>query len=384
MKKKKILIITESLIFGGGAQKFTSLISTGLSEKFNIFILTFDDYHDIYPFKGKYYSLRENLGLFVKVINSLRMNQLIRPIRIFKKIQSISPDIIISITDFTNVFTIITKLLFRIKIPLIISIRNNPILKYKRTNRIFNILIRLLYPLRVVDKVVAVSKRIQVILEKNYRLKKSKLITIYNGVKIEKIRENQIDIIKNYREVFYNSSLIKFVNIGRLIDAKGHKYLIEAFYKTKEEIPNSILIIIGEGPLRYKLKKLIKKKSLENDIILLGFQKNPYKFLAQSDIFVLSSLYEGFPNVLLEALANGLPVISTNCESGPYEILDGNKYGFLTDVMDSEDLAKKMISLAKNKELMAKYSKLSLERIKIFNQEKILKEWIDLIEDLFK
>ena len=382
MEKKKILILTEDLIFGGGTQRFTSLIASRLSEKFNVFILTFYDYENRYHFEGKYYSLRENFGLFTRIISSLRINQLIRPMRIFMKIKSISPDIIISITDFTNVFTIVTKLMFHIKIPLIISIRNNPILKYKKTNRIFNILIKLLYPLRVVDKVVTVSKRIQVILEKFYRLKRSKLITIYNGVEIEKIRENQMDIIKNYREVFNNSNLIKFVNVGRLIDAKGHKYLIEAFYKTKKEIPNSILIIIGEGPLRYKLKKLIKKKRLENDIILLGLQKNPHKFLAQSDIFVLSSLYEGFPNVLLEALANGLPVISTNCESGPYEILDGNKYGFLTNVMDSEDLAKKMISLAKNKELINKYSKLSLERVEYFNQEKILSDWINLIEDL--
>ena len=119
MEKKKILILTEDLIFGGGTQRFTSLIASRLSEKFNVFILTFYDYEDRYHFEGKYYSLRENLGLFVKLFNYLRMNLLIRPIRIFKKIQSISPDIIISITDFTNVFTIITKLIFRINIPFI-------------------------------------------------------------------------------------------------------------------------------------------------------------------------------------------------------------------------------------------------------------------------
>lgn len=384
MEKKKILILTEDLIFGGGTQRFTSLIASRLSEKFNVFILTFYDYENRYHFEGKYYSLRENFGLFVKVINSLRMNQLIRPIRIFKKIQSISPDIIISITDFTNVFTIITKLMFHIKIPLIISVRSNPILKYKKKNRIYNTLIRLLYPLKIVNNIVTVSKRIQKMLEKNYGIKKNKIKTINNGIEIAKIRENKREEIREYKDILDNNNLIKFITVGRLIHIKGHKYLIEAFYNTKKEIPNSILLIIGDGPLRNELEKLILNKNMKDDIILLGMQKNPYKYLAQSDIFVLPSLLEGFPNVILEALACGLPIISTNCESGPYEILDGNRYGFLTKVGDSLEMSQKMIYLAKNKDLINKYSKLSLERAEYFNQEKIMGEWITLIENLFK
>jgi len=384
MIMRNLLIITDDLIIGGGAQRFTSIIATSLSEKFNVSILTFYEYKNRYPFKGKYYSLKENLGFFVKVINSLRINEIIRPFRIYKRIKRTSPDIIISITDFTNVFTIVTKLIFRIKIPLIISVRSNPVLKYKETNRIFNFLINILYPLKVVNKIVTVSKRIQEILEKNYGIKQKKLKTINNGIEIEKIREFKNENIENYKDIFSRNNLIKFITIGRLVNIKGHKYLIEAFYKVKMKIPNSILLIIGDGPLKFELKALIRKKRLENDIILLGMQENPYKYLAQSDIFVLSSLLEGFPNVLIEALACGLPIISTNCESGPNEILDNNRYGLLTKVMDSEDLAKKMIYLAKNNELMTKYSKLSLKRAKDFNQEKILGEWLNLIEDLLK
>lgn len=381
---RNLLIITDDLIIGGGAQRFTSLIATSLSVKFNVSILTFYEYKNRYSFKGNYYSLKENLGFFAKVINSLRINEIIRPFRIYKRIKRTSPDIIISITDFTNVFTIITKLIFRIKIPLIISMRNNPLLKYKDANKILNFLIKILYPLTIVNKVVTVSKWIQIILERQYGIKENKLQTIYNGIEIEKINENQNEDIEEFKEIFNHFNFFKFINIGRLTYAKGQKYLIEAFYKAKKEIKNSILIIIGEGPLRYELKKLIKKKSLEKDIFLLGLQKNPYKYLAKSDVFVLSSLYEGFPNVILEALACGLPVISTNCESGPYEILNNNRYGFLAKIMDSEDLAKKMVLLAKNKDLMTKYSKLSLERVKNFKQEKILKEWINLIENLLK
>ena len=258
MKKKKILILHESLIIGGGAERFVSLIATRLSEKFNVTILTFHDYENLYPFKGNYYSLRENSGYFVKVINSLRINLFIRPIRIFKKIQVISPDIIISITDFINVFTIITKLIFRIKIPLIISVRSNPILKYKETNRIFNFLIKKLYPLKVVNKIVTVSKRIQEMLEKNYGIKQKKLKTINNGIEIEKIREFKNESIEDYKDLFSRNNLIKFITIGRLTYIKGHKYLIEAFYKVKKKIPNSILLIIGDGPFGPGILQFIK------------------------------------------------------------------------------------------------------------------------------
>jgi len=383
MRKKTILILNDSLIFGGGSQKFTSLIANKLSERNFVSVLTFYEYDNLYPLKGKYISLKENLGFFERIINSLKINTIIRPVRIYNQIKSINPDIIISITDFTNVFTIITKLLFRIKTPLIISVRSNPILKYKNSNQIYNFLIKLLYPLKKVNNIVAVSKKIQFILEKNYRIKKNKLKTIYNGINIEKIRKLKEEKIEEYKDLF-NNNKTKFITVGRLTEVKGHRYLINAFYKTKQEIENSILLIIGFGPLRDKLEKLIKKKNLEDDIILLGLQENPYKYMAKSDIFVLPSILEGFPNVLLEALACGTPIISTNCESGPYEILDNNRYGFLTKTMDAEDLADKMIFLARNKEAIKKYSKLSLMRAENFNEEKFLNEWLNLIENYLK
>ena len=207
------------------------------------------------------------------------------------------------------------------------------------------------------------------------------MLTIYNGIDLEKINKMKKDKIENINDFFYNDEIFKFITIGRLVPLKGHKYLIEAFSRVKREVPNSKLFIIGDGPIKDQLKMMIQKKNLENDIFLLGLRENPFKFLANSDVFVFSSLYEGFPNVLLEAMACGLPIISTNCKTGPYEILDNGKYGFLVKVMNSIDLVEKMKLLAKDSSLLRKYSDLSFQRALFFDIEKVINIWNEKIED---
>lgn len=380
--KKKILFLIDSLKIGGGIERVISSLAKSLSEKYEIFLLTFKDFKNIYPFRGKYYSLKENLGFYQNFLNFFKIYTAIRPIRIYKLIKSISPDLLISNMYYTDIFIILTKYFFRFKIPLIIAIHTNLKMKFEKKKRYFNFLIKILYSSKIVNKIIVVSKVVQTILEKDYKIKKNKLKIIYNGIDIERIKELKNDKILEYEEIFNNNSIIKFITVGRLIELKGHKYLIEAFSKVIKEIKNSKLFIIGDGPLRNELMVLIKKKTLEKDIILLGLKKNIFKYLAKSDIFVLSSKYEGLPMVLLEALACGLPIISTNCNTGPKEILENGKYGFLVNVMDSEDLAEKMIFLAKNNDYKKKFSKLSLIRSEFFALEKFTNEWINIIEKI--
>ncbi len=378
--KKKILILINNLKIGGGAERVAASLTNRLSEQYDVFILTFNDFKNLYPFKGQYYSLQENLDPSSKIFNFFKLYNILRLIRIYKFISSISPNIIISFMDYTNIFSIFTKLLFRIKIPLILTTHTNPKMAYKKRMQYLNFLIKTLYPLKIVNKIIIISKELQFILEKEYRIKKNKLKTIYNGIELKKIKEMKKDKILEYKEIFHNESLIKFIAVGRLSKEKGHRYLIEAFSKVKKDIPNSKLIIIGDGPLREELEMLIEKMSLKNDIVFLGVKKNIFKYLTKSNIFVFSSIYEALPTVLLEALACGLPIISTNCETGPKEILDNGRYGFLVNVSDSKDLAEKMIFLGKNREIMKNYSQKSIKRAKFFNIEKMRKQWIDLIE----
>jgi glycosyltransferase involved in cell wall biosynthesis len=272
---------------------------------------------------------------------------------------------------------------YNIDTPLFISVNTNPNFHYRK--RIYGkYLIRLLYPLKKVNTIVPVSKELKKILINKYKLDGMKIKPIYNGFDIERIQKLAKENVSDYNKILNNTSIIKFITIGRLSKEKGHKYLIDAFSKVIKEIPNSRLFIIGEGILRAKLMKTIKVNQLEHKVFLLGTKKNPYKYISKANVFVLSSLHEGLPTVLIEALICNLPIISTNCKTGPKEILDDGKYGILTNVADSNDLAEKMIILAKSAETREAFSKKSIERIKIFEKKNFVENWITLIEDYLK
>ncbi len=123
------------------------------------------------------------------------------------------------------------------------------------------------------------------------------------------------------------------IGMGRLTEQKDFFTLIRAFFEARKE-RTCRLIIVGEGRQRESLSKLIADLDLEKDVSLPGFVSNPYAWLSRSSLFVLSSKWEGSPNALTEALALGIPVVSTNCRSGPNEILKGGKYGELVAVGD--------------------------------------------------
>ncbi len=379
---KKVLFIISQLKTGGGAERVTSELSINLTKKYENSVVTFLDYKNIYPINGKYYSFRENLKTSSRYAKFFKINAIIpRIVKIYKIVRSVSPDIVISFLDYTNIFTIITKFLFRIRTPLIICVHTNPKLMFKRNFLVLKLLIKLLYSLKAVNKIITVSNDGKNILNQYYRITNSKIKTIYNGIDLDKIKVLSRETILEYKDIFANKNIIKFITMGRLSEEKGHKYLIEAYFNVRKEIPNSKLFLIGEGPLKDELNTLIDKKNLQEDVILLGFKKNPFKYLYNSDIFVLSSLSEGLPMALIEALSCGLPIISTNCKTGPEEILDYGKAGILIGVKDIQELENKMILLAENEELKKKYSERSLKRAEIFAIKKIILEWIKIIEN---
>ena len=260
---------------------------------------------------------------------------------------------------------------------------SNPNLQYKR--RIyFKFLIRFLYRLKRVKMIVPVSKELKEIFHLRYKISRDKLTTIYNGIDLEEVQTLSKEKVGVDSEIFENPEYIKFIAIGRLSIEKGHIYLIQAFSKVIKEVPNARLIIIGEGSgnlnTRPYIEKLVKDKRLENYVKLLGFQNNPYKYLSRSDILVLPSLNEALPYALIEAMALRIPIVSTNCKTGPKELLHNGKYGLLTKVGDAEDLAKKMILLANDKDLRAHFSEISQDQLYKFDQKRFTEIWVNLME----
>jgi glycosyltransferase involved in cell wall biosynthesis len=184
---------------------------------------------------------------------------------------------------------------------------------------------------RYSHRIVAVSKGVAADLELNIGLPNNNVSVIYNPVVTSKMEELAQESLPH--PWLTASSPPVVLGIGRLTYAKNFSLLIESFYDLRKEI-EAKLIILGEGPDRPTLVNLISSLGLSRDVLLPGFVPNPYSFLKNCSIFVLSSRWEGLPTVLIEALACGAPVVSTDCPSGPREILQDGKLGALVPISD--------------------------------------------------
>ena len=198
------------------------------------------------------------------------------------------------------------------------------------------------YALKLADVIIVNSEQFKKLLSNKFKVNS---ICIYNPL-------NKKEIIKKSKQKinlsFFSNKTINFINVGRLEDQKDHETLINGFIKLKSEI-NYKLLIIGNGRNKNKLNILIKRNSLDNRIKIVDFKKNPYPFMKKADAFILSSIFEGLPNVLLEALVLKKFIISSNCPTGPLEILQNGKGGLLFKSKNSQDLKKKIIFFSKNK-----------------------------------
>lgn len=281
----------------------------------------------------------------------------------------------------------------------VISVRNYMSERYKDIKYIYRMhLIKKYYP--VADLIIANSIDSKQDLIDNFNVPKEKIKVIYNLIDIEKINALKNEPIEDkYKEIFKYPVII---NIGSLIPQKSQKQLIEAFKIIKKSNPEYKMVIIGTGKLYGVLEKTIKKNDLERDVFLLGNTSNPFKYLNNAEIFVLNSKFEGFPNVLLEALAVGTPVVTKNCLSGPSEMLNLldykndevklTRYGYIfprRTKLINQEIEKEMLAKALNKMIdlkkkdMPSYEKLRLdciERANDFSVKNIVSEWYKVIE----
>lgn len=209
------------------------------------------------------------------------------------------------------------------------------------------------------DEVLCVSKSVKEGIENKYNVNNAKVL--YNPIDIDKILKlsnEEIDITDE-------SNNIKLISVGRLSEEKGYDRLLRVFNKLNTEGYNLKLTLVGSGEKYNELYTYIRENGLENNVSLLGYKKNPYKYVKSSDLFVCSSLSEGFSLVIGEAMALGIPVVSVECP-GPNELLDYGKYGELVE--NSEvGLYNGIKELILNKDLYIKYKDESFERAKIFS-----------------
>ena len=250
----------------------------------------------------------------------------------------------------------------------IVSIRNNPLyfpLSVKA--QLYTI-----YHLPNVVRVVGVSRKISDILRKKFLIERT--THIYNPIDFSEI---QTFVQESPKEGYFPYILA----VGRLHSQKNFPLLIKAFVHSNLKDKYK-LIILGEGNERKKLKNLISSLGMENRIFLLGKVSNPYIYMKNAKFLVLTSNYEGFPNVLIESLACGTPVIATNCDTGPNEIVEHGKNGLLVPVRNMEALVKAMEEFDKNEELYMKCKSYAKESVRKFDIKIIAKKWESLFEEV--
>ncbi|BCD67751.1 glycosyltransferase family 4 protein [Nitratiruptor sp. YY09-18] len=278
-------------------------------------------------------------------------------------------DISISFMNRPNYINILSRF-FGNRAKIIVSERGTPSTYYQGLQGfVSRWLIRFLYPRA--DMVIANADANRKDLEKNFYIKK--IQTIYNMfdlAQIEKLCQNA----KRYEK-------FTFITVGRIDEYKNQILQIEALAHSGLDAQ---LVIIGDGPLRSKLTARAKELGIGEKVHFLGVQKNVFSYLKNADCFLLTSRSEGFPNVLVEAMACGLPVIATDCKSGPAEILEEGKLGILIPNNDKDALIKSMQKIYQDKNLRKQLSKRAKMRAKDFAIDKIFDSWKEVIDEYTK
>ena len=370
---KKVAIFINSLR-GGGAERIVSyLLNEGYEEfEFHLILLENEIVYEIPRESITIFQLEKKVSS--GYINMFKMPALAKKLHTY--LQENNIDTLLSLLNRPNLISCrVKKMGWKGKV--IISERADTIAYYK-TRRLGFLMLRLVrkyYPMA--DKVTVISAGIADSL-KQLGINDSQVI--YNPVHVATGKPT---------EVVKRNNHFTFINVARFDEQKNHKLLLEAFALLKNK--ECRLLLLGKGKLQQQMEELAKQLNIQDRVKFLGFQPDVNSYLQQSDCFVFSSDFEGLGNVIIEALNNGLPVISTDCPHGPREILDPAtkgkiiadeidlaKYGILVPVKRADLLGMAMDRMYTDKVMRENYARLSLERVKDFDIKKIARTYFDI------
>lgn len=357
---------------GGGAEKVTITLADLLyKEGFDVFIIV----------KNNTGILNNTIPEYIKIIdlNISNSTKILRNIvNVLKLIQIFNKNefkCIISVTRGMNLIASIARRLSnKTNIPLIGTIHNSVSQEKIDYPKIKNYLTKKLDS--QFSKIIVVSEDARKEYVKLTKVDPNKTITIYNPVVSSDII-NKSENPCTHPWLKADRDFKTLITAGRLTYQKNQKVLLEMLLKIKNEV-DVRLIILGEGELRKELELFCKTNNIEKIVDFVGFVENPYCYFKNADAFILSSRYEGLPTVLIEALACGCNIVSTDCPTGPREILDENKYGFLCKLNDCDDLLLKTKSCLENPIAKSKLTNHSLE----YSIEKSKAKYVRLMRDV--
>ncbi|WP_026670911.1 glycosyltransferase [Butyrivibrio sp. AE3006] len=301
--KKRIAIICPTLS-GGGAERIAGLLSIRLADLYEVYVVVLCEDKVTYDYGGR-------LVLFSDVADYRNMSkpEILRVIKIKYRI-----DISISFLDLMNYYNLIAREQDKIIISERNTLSHSDGISYVEKHRA-----KQYYP--AADHIVACSAGVGQELVKDYAVPSELVSTIYNYVDIEDIRKKANMPLED-EIIDYLGGSDYFINVGRLYSQKNQETLIKQFYVYHESKPEVKLLIVGSGEKYEDLSRQIQELGLRQFVRILPYRNNPFNLVKGAKAFILTSRYEGLPNVLIEAMALGVPIISTDCFSGPRELLN--------------------------------------------------------------
>ena len=335
---KKISIIMPSFR-GGGAERVFIDLAEGLADTGCMVDLVV--INDEGPYRN---SVNKKINI-VCLFGSSASRSLFKLKNYIKDCESTT---ILSCLTHLNIIVLIASKLSRFKGQVVVTEHNHYSLEKadlpRRKAFFLKFFAKYLY--RMADNIIAVSQGVADDLSTCLNIDSDRLQVIYNPIDSERICLLSRSVPQNVPP-FINElpSTRYFIGIGRLVKQKRYDLMIKAFRQVRNRDSNVALVILGDGPQKAELQQLIKDEQLENCVYLLGFIDNPFYLLAAAKALVLSSDFEGFGNVIAEALVLGTPVVSTNCPSGPSEILSSGEFGSLVEPGEIDQLATAMIDM---------------------------------------
>lgn len=340
---------------GGGAERVMSILASGFSERGLAVDLV------LVNATGPYLA---DIPDTVRVVD-LKCRRLMTSLPgLVRYLRRERPRALLSTLFHANVVALWAVALSRVPARTVIrqsSVLNREVGRKKLKDRVVTVLLK--HTVARANTVVALNTTMAEELQDALRLPPERIVVINNPAVTEHITSKAEEGLDH--PWFASGQPPVILSVGRLTYAKNFENLIEAFAAVRAQQP-ARLMILGDGELREELETQVNRYGLNDDVTMPGFERNPYKYMNRAAIFVLPSRWEGFPNVLVEAMASGAPIIATNCPGGTTEILDNGRLGGLVPVGDSTAMAGAIIDAINTKshpDVSPRLSEFSLDSV---------------------
>ncbi len=368
-QKRKILFVIPSIEAGGAERVLCTVVAALNKDKYEIGLVLFNEpsaselIAKLNINKIYYLPKRHKLDFFLLICKLISITS------------TIKPDVVISSLMYTNIINVFHSFFLKYSPKIVLWEHNVPINSLRSENFSFlkKFIISKFY--NKADKIIVVSAEIANEFIKHYQVQPEKITIIYNPIDINEICSQ----INSDSVVMSKVSAPNLIAVGRLEGAKRFDRLLNIICLAKEKLPRIKLFIAGRGTLEVDLMRLSKELGIEDNVVFLGFRKDIFSLIASADIFILTSDYEGFPMVLLEAMVCKTPIISSNFK-GANELIKDGENGFLINKDRIDDYVDAIINLTQDPELRNQVITNASVGVQRFTTSQLIKDYERLFE----